>query len=124
MPRGWGFSSFLSVRGVGVLNFPIARGMGNSSIKNSPGFCTRAIKHYTQFYRIKAEVVQGARPPIIFEQQILPQQTIYHWKGNLTASRFDFKYWENILISRFYEQFSRNDPAMVPEQLLKKISNF
>ena len=36
------------------------------------------------------------------------------------ASRIHFKYWENILISRFYEQFSRNDSAMAPE----KISNF
>ena len=46
--------------------------------------------------------------PIIFELQILPQQTICRWKGNLTASRIHFKYWKNILISRFYEQFSRN----------------
>ena len=36
-------------------------------------------------------------PPIIFERQILPQQTIYHWKGNLAASRFNFKCWGNIL---------------------------
>ena len=49
-----------------------------------------------------AEVVRGAPPPIIFEQQILPQQTVYRWKGNLTASRIHFKYWKNILISRFY----------------------
>ena len=45
----------------------------------------------------------------IFERQILPEQTIYRCKGNLTASRIHFKYWKNILISQFYEQFSRND---------------
>ena len=28
-----------------------------------------------------------------------------------------------MLISRFYEQFSRNGSAMAPEQLLEKISN-
>ena len=31
---------------------------------------------------------------------------------------------KNILISRFYEQFSRNGSAMAPEQMFKKISNF
>ena len=31
---------------------------------------------------------------------------------------------KNILISRFYEQFSRNGSAMAPEQLFEKISNF
>ena len=62
--------------------------------------------------------------PIIFEPLILPQQTIYRWKGNLTANRIHFKYLKNILISRFYEQFSRNGSAMTPEQLFEKISNF
>ena len=42
-------------------------------------------------------------PPIIFEHQVLPKQTIYHWKGNLTASRIHFRYWKNILISRLYD---------------------
>ena len=54
-------------------------------------------------------------PSIIFERQILTQQTIYCWKRNLTASRIHFKYWKNILISRFYKKFSRNDSAMGPE---------
>ena len=31
------------------------------------------------------------------------------------VSRIHFKYWKNILISRLYEQFSRNDSAMAPE---------
>ena len=30
---------------------------------------------------------------------------------------------KNILISRFYEQFSRNGSAMAPERLFEKISN-
>ena len=53
----------------------------------------------TQFYRIKGGGGLGhPSPPIIFEQQILPQQTIYRWKANLTASKIKFKYWKNILI--------------------------
>ena len=39
-------------------------------------------------------------------------------------NRIHFKYLENILISRFYKQFSRNGSAMAPEQLFEKISNF
>ena len=79
----------------------------------------------TQFYRIKGGGGSGRpSPPIIFEREIVPQQTMYRWKGNLTASGIQFKYWENILISLFYEQFSRNDSSMVPERLFKKISNF
>ena len=45
-------------------------------------------------------------PPIIFERLKLPQQIIYRRKGNLFESPNHLKYWENILISRFYEQFS------------------
>ena len=32
------------------------------------------------------------------------------------ASRIHFKYWKNILISRLYEKFWRNDSAMAPEK--------
>ena len=35
------------------------------------------------------------------------------------ASRIHFKYWKNILISRLYEQLSRNDSAMAPEKNFK-----
>ena len=59
-------------------------------------------------------------PPIIFEGWNLPQYTIYHWKGNLSKSPTHFRYRQNILISRLYEQFSRSDSAMAPE----KMSNF
>ena len=47
-------------------------------------------------------------PPIIFEWLKLPQQIIYRRKGNLSESPNHLKYWENSLISRFYEQFSRS----------------
>ena len=64
----------------------------------------------TQFCRIKG--CGGAPPPppppIIFERLKLPQQIIYRRKGNLSESPNHQKYLENILISRFYEQFSRS----------------
>ena len=63
-------------------------------------------------------------PPIIFERQILPQQTIHRWKGNLTASKINFKYWKNILISRLCEEFSQNDSTMAPEWLSEEIACF
>ena len=47
-------------------------------------------------------------PPIIFERLKLPQQIIYCRKGNSSESPNHQKYWENILLSRFYEQFSRS----------------
>ena len=65
-------------------------------------------------------MVQSGPPPIIFEGLNLPQQTIYHWEGNLSKSPIHLTYLENILISRPYEKFSRNDSAKAPE----KISNF
>ena len=39
-------------------------------------------------------------------------------------NRIHFKYFKNILISRFYKQFSRSVSTMAPEQLFEKISNF
>ena len=39
-------------------------------------------------------------------------------------NRIHFKYWKNILISRFYQQISRNGSAMAPERLFEKISDF
>ena len=63
-------------------------------------------------------------PPKIFEGQSLPQQTIYHWKGNLSKSPIHFRYRQNHLISRLYEQFSRDDFAKAPQWLQKKTSNF
>ena len=54
---------------------------------------------------------------MMFERQILPQQTIYRWKGNLTPSRIHFRFLKNILISR-------RDSPMVPEWVSEKIANF
>ena len=42
------------------------------------------------------------------------------WKGNLSDIKILFKYLENFLISRLYEQFSRNRS----EVAVRKISNF
>ena len=42
----------------------------------------------------------GCPPPIIFERLKLPQQIIYHRKGNLSETPNHLEYWQNILISR------------------------
>ena len=39
------------------------------------------------------------------------------------VSRIHFKFWKNILISRLYEQFSRNDSAMAPEKNFKLLKH-
>ena len=62
-------------------------------------------------------------PPIILERLKLPQQIIYRRKENLSESPNHQKYWENILVSRFYEQFSRNRRNLGHFQKFKKISN-
>ena len=62
-------------------------------------------------------------PPIIFERLKLPQQIIYRQKENLSESPNHQKYWENILVSRFYEQFSRNRRNLGHFRKFEKISN-
>ena len=62
-------------------------------------------------------------PPIIFERLKLPQQIIYRRKENLSESPNHQKYWENILVSRFYEQFSRNRRNLGHFLKFEKISN-
>ena len=62
-------------------------------------------------------------PPIIFERLKLPQQIIYRLKENLSESPNHQKYWENILVSRFYEQFSRNRRNLGHFRKFEKISN-
>ena len=64
-----------------------------------------------------------APPPIIFERLKLPQQIIYRRKENLSESPNHQKYWENILVSRFYEQFSRNRRNLGYFRKFEKISN-
>ena len=62
-------------------------------------------------------------PLIIFERLKLPQQIIYRRKENLSESPNHKKYWENILVSRFYEQFSRNRRNLGHFRKFEKISN-
>ena len=62
-------------------------------------------------------------PPIILERLKLPQQIIYRRKGNLSESPNHQKYWENISISRFYEQFSRNSRILGHFWKFEKISD-
>ena len=64
-----------------------------------------------------------APAPIIFERLKLPQQIIYRRKEYLSESPNHQKYWENILVSRFYEQFSRNRRNLGHFRKLEKISN-
>ena len=64
----------------------------------------------------------GPPPPIIFERLKLPQQIIYRRKENLSESPNHQKYWENILVSRFYEQFSRNRRNLGHFRKFEKIS--
>ena len=45
----------------------------------------------------------GVPQPIIFERLKLLQQIIYREKGNLSKSPNQFRYHNNILISRFYK---------------------
>ena len=67
------------------------------------------VERFTHICRIKRCGGAGCPPPpIIFERLKLPQQIIYRQKENLSESPNHKKYWENILVSRFYEQFSRN----------------
>ena len=61
--------------------------------------------------------------PIIFECLKLPQQIIYRRKGNLSESPNHLKYWENILISRFYEQFPRSSRNLGHFWKFEKILN-
>ena len=67
--------------------------------------------------------MRGGPPPIIFERLKLPQQIIYRWKENLSETPNHQKYLENILISRFYEQFSRNSRILGHFWMFEKISN-
>ena len=62
-------------------------------------------------------------PPRIFERLKLPQQIIYRRKENLSESPNHQKFWENILVSRFYEQFSRNRRNLGHFRKFEKISN-
>ena len=78
---------------------------------------------YLRNKRMRRCGVPPPPPPIIFERLKLPQQIIYRRKENLSESPNHQKYWENILVSRFYEQFSRNRQNLGHFRKFKKISN-
>ena len=79
--------------------------------------------NYTYLQNKRMRRCGVAPPPIIFERLKLPQQIIYLRKENLPESPNHQKYWENILVSRFYEQFSRNRRNLGHFRKLEKISN-
>ena len=74
--------------------------------------CVDIFSYYTYLQNKRMRRCGVAPPPIIFERLKLPQQIIYRRKENLSESPNHKKYWENILVSRFYEQFSRNRPNL------------
>ena len=58
--------------------------------------------------------------PINFERLKLPQQIIYLRKENLSESPNHKKYWKNILVSRFYEQFFAKQTEFRPFSEVRK----
>ena len=80
-------------------------------------------KNYTYLQNKRMRRCGVAPPPIFFERLKLPQQIIYRRKENLSESSNHQKYWENILVSRFYEQFSRNRRNLGHFRKFEKISN-
>ena len=78
--------------------------------------------YYTYLQNKRMRRCGVAPPPIIFERLKLPQQIIYRRKENLSESPNHQKYWENILVSRFYEQFSRNRRNLGHFRKFEKIS--
>ena len=81
------------------------------------------LTYYTYLQNKRIAAVRGGPPPIIFERFKLPQQIIYRRKENLSESPNHKKYWKNILISRFYEQFSRNRRNLGHFRKFEKISD-
>ena len=79
--------------------------------------------YYTYLQNKRMRRCGVAPPPIIFERLKLPQQIIYRRKENLSESPNHQKYWENILVSRFYEQFSRNRRNLGHFRKFEKISD-
>ena len=87
-------------------------------------FCQRITeKMYTILQNKRMRRCGVPPPPIIFERLKLPQQIICRRNENLSESPNHQKYWENILVSRFYEQFSRNRRTLGHFRKFEKISN-
>ena len=83
----------------------------------------KTVMKYTHLQNRRMRRCRVAPPPIIFERLKLPQQIIYRRKENLSESPNHQKYWENILVSRFYEQFSRTRRNLGHFRKFEKISN-
>ena len=60
----------------------------------------------------------------IFEGQTWPQQTIYHWKGNLMASRIHFKYWKIFWFCNFMSNFCEKISQWLFNGSRKKFQTF
>ena len=89
-------------------------------------FGKKSLKLYTIFQNKRMRrcgVPPPPPPPIIFERLKLPQQIIHRRKENISESPNCQKYWKNILVSRFYEQFSRNRRNLGHFRKFEKISN-
>ena len=81
------------------------------------------VRIYTYLQNKRMRRCGVAPPPIIFERLKLPQQITYRRKENLSESPNHQKYWENILVSRFYEQFSGNRQNLGHFRKFEKISD-
>ena len=116
---------------IDIVNFCGKQGNISSSKKTHGSGLLSVVKWSWFHYKIKYTYLQNKRmrrcgvapPPIIFERLKLPQQIIYLRKENLSESPNHQKYWENILVSRFYEQFSRNRRNLGHFRKFEKISN-
>ena len=104
---------YLSFNGSLLYPFPLPFPLNSAKLHTAESLCTTnpwynelpSITNYTILHNKRC----GSAPIINIspiEWLKLPQQVIYRRKGNLSDSPNHLKYWENILISRFYEQFS------------------
>ena len=57
-------------------------------------------------------MARGSPPPIMFEPQVLHQQTILHRKGNLMAGRIHLNIEEMFRFHDFMSNFHENDSRM------------
>ena len=105
-----------------VLHQPKKPGANRVKVTGN-SFIIHKLEYYTYLQNKRMQRCGVAPPPIIFERLKLPQQIIYRRKENLSESPNHQKYWENILVSRFYEQFSRNRRNLGHFRKFEKISN-
>ena len=119
----WGFESAMMQRAMKILSSSFDTTIVENSLEER--YLYYEIKNRsTHICRIKGCGGAGwPPPPIIFERLKLPQQIIYRRKENLSESPNHQKYWENILVSRFYKQFSRNRRNLGHFRKFEKISN-